>query len=204
MKRMKIALPIIVEGRYDKSTLSSFVDAKIITTDGFSIFNSSEKKALIKKLAEKDGIILITDSDAGGRQIRSFLSGILPSEKIYNLYIPQVEGKEKRKKTRSKEGLLGVEGMTRETLEKLLSPFAELTPCEEKNIDIEKRTLTKLDLFRDGLSGGENSLRLREALAKKLSLPKNMSAKALIDAVNLIFDYEEYEKALVAVKSEFI
>ncbi len=204
MKRMKISLPIIVEGRYDKSTLSSIVDAKIITTDGFSVFNSSEKKSLIKKLTEKTGIILITDSDAGGRQIRSFLRGFLPSEKIFNLYIPEVKGKEKRKKTASKEGLLGVEGMTREILEKLLKPFESKTPCEEK-VDIqEKKTVTKLDFFSDGLSGRENSQKLREKLAERLGLPKNMSAKAVIDAINLLYGYEEYRAALDFVKENYV
>ena len=204
MKRMKISLPIIVEGRYDKSTLSSIVDAKIITTGGFSLFNSSEKKALIKKLAEKKGIILLTDSDAGGRQIRSFLMGFLPSDKIFNLYIPEVEGKEKRKRTASKEGLLGVEGMTREVLERLLLPFEEKDPCEEKASSKEKREVTKLDFFSDGLSGKENSQALRESLAKKLGLPRNMSAKAMIEAINLLYSYEEYSSALLCIKENYV
>ena len=203
MNKMKISLPIIVEGRYDKSTLSSIIDAKIITTGGFSLFNSSEKKALIKKLAEKKGIILLTDSDAGGRQIRSFLMGFLPSDKIFNLYIPEVEGKEKRKKTASKEGLLGVEGMTRETLEKLLKPFACKDPCEEKHDIEDRKTITKLDFFSDGLSGGENSQKQREILAKRLDLPKNMSAKAMIDAINLLYSYDEYKAAIASVRENY-
>ena len=204
MKRMKISLPIIVEGKYDKSTLSSIVDAKIITTGGFSVFNSTEKKTLIKKLAEKGGIILITDSDAGGRQIRNFLTGILPSDRIFNLYIPELEGKEKRKRTASKEGLLGVEGMTREVLERLLLPFEEKAPCKENASHEDKREVTKLDFFSDGISGGENSQALREALAKKLGLPRNMSAKAMIDAINLLYGYEEYSAALVSIKENYV
>ncbi len=201
MEKLRISLPIIVEGRYDKSTLSSFVSAKIITTDGFSVFNSKEKRALIKKLAEKEGIIIITDSDAGGRQIRSFLSGFVPNDKIHHLYIPQILGKEKRKKSASKEGYLGVEGMERETLEKLLKPFTTSTPCEENEINSNKRMLTKLDLFADGLSGGEGASYLRAELAARLGLPRDMSAKALVDAINLLYSYEEYKSTLSNIKN---
>ena len=122
MEKKKISLPIIVEGKYDKNTLSQIFDAHIITLGGFSVFNSKEKQLLIKRLA-KDGVILMTDSDGGGKQIRSFLLGILPSDKVKNVYIPKLEGKEKRKDKPSKSGLLGVEGMSRETLERLLLPF---------------------------------------------------------------------------------
>jgi len=115
-EKERIKLPIIVEGRYDKSKISSIFDATVITTGGFAIFNSKEKRALIKKLAERGGIILLTDSDAGGVQIRSYLSGILPKDRIFHLYIPEVEGKERRKRAPSKAGLLGVEGMDAESL----------------------------------------------------------------------------------------
>ena len=105
--RIKIALPIIVEGKYDKSTLLSIFDTTVVTLGGFGIFNSKEKQSLIRKIA-KDGIIVLTDSDGAGKTIRSFLNGIIPKDKIYNLYIPKIEGKEKRKSAPSKEGLLGV------------------------------------------------------------------------------------------------
>ena len=193
-ERKKIKLPIIVEGRYDKSTLSSIFDATVVATDGFSVFNSSEKRALIKKLAERGGIILLTDSDAGGRQIRSFLSGFLPKDKIYHLYIPEVEGKERRKKTSSKAGLLGVEGMSREILEKVLSPFIDAGACDENADKSNAKMLTKLDFFNDGLSGGTDAEEKRYALAKALSLPSGMSAKALIEAINLTVGYEEYAR----------
>ena len=107
-----IALPIVVEGRYDKSAILSMFSANVITTEGFGIFNSAEKQQLIRKIAGKSGIILLTDSDGGGRQIRSFLTSILPPEKIFQLYIPRIAGKERRKDRPSKEGVLGVEGVT--------------------------------------------------------------------------------------------
>lgn len=189
--RIKIALPIIVEGRYDKITLSSYFDANIITTGGFSIFNSKEKQILIRKLAEAGGVILLTDSDGGGRQIRSFLLGILPKEKIHNLYVPEVSGKERRKTKSSKAGLLGVEGMSREVLVRLLSPFAIGESAEVRR---EGRQLTKLDFYLDGLSGGEGSSEKRKRLALSLGLPHDMTAGALIEAINILYSYDEYKK----------
>ena len=190
--RLKINLPIIVEGRYDKSAICSIFDATVITTSGFSVFNSREKQCLIRKLAERGGVIVLTDSDAGGAQIRKFLSGILPSGKIYNLYIPQIRGKERRKSAPSRSGYLGVEGMSAEVLKELLTPFSERG---EALSDKEKREVTKLDFYSDGFSGGENSADMRNKLAHSLGLPENMSAKALLEAINLLFDYERYTEA---------
>ena len=197
-EKIKISLPIIVEGKYDKCTLASIFDAVIVTTGGFGIFNSKEKRALIKKLGEK-GIILLTDSDGGGKQIRSYLSGILPKDKIFNLYIPEIEGKERRKKTASKAGLLGVEGMTREVLEKVLSPFISDGSCQKNADSGDGRMLTKLDFFNDGLSGGRDSSVKRAEIAKALGFPSDMSANALIEAVNLTVGYKGYEEARDAV-----
>ena len=121
-KRSKISLPIVVEGRYDKSTLLSIFDTTVITLGGFAVFNSKEKQMLLRRVA-KDGIIILTDSDGAGKLIRSFLNGIIPKDKIYNLYVPKIAGKEKRKSAPSKEGLLGVEGMGREELTRVLAPF---------------------------------------------------------------------------------
>ena len=195
-EKKRVALPIIVEGRYDKSTLSSMFEAKIITTDGFGIFNSKEKQALIKKIAERGGVILLTDSDAGGRQIRSFLSGIIPKEKIFHLYIPKVEGKEKRKKSPSKSGLLGVEGMDRAVLESALAPFIEGAPCKEKGEGLPQKSVTKADFFADGLTGTDGASEKRRILAEHLGLPGDMSANALISALNLCFGYGEYKNAV--------
>ena len=192
-EKIKISLPIIVEGKYDKCTLTSIFDATVISTNGFGVFNSSEKRALIKKLGEH-GIILLTDSDGGGKQIRSYLSGILPKDKVFHLYIPQIEGKERRKKSASKAGLLGVEGMSREILEKVFEPFISQGACCENKRNPEEKMLTKLDFFKDGLSGGDASSEKRKRLAKALGFPQDMSANALIEAINLTVGYDGYEK----------
>lgn len=190
-EKRKIKFPIIVEGRYDKSAISSIFDATVITTGGFSIFNNREKQALIKKLSERGGIILLTDSDGGGKQIRAFLLGIVEKDKIHNVYIPEIQGKEKRKSAPSKAGLLGVEGVGREVLEKVLLPFCENgTNCRK-----DEKTLTKLDLFQDGLSGKEGSSEKRERLALELGLPKDMSANALVEIINLAYGYSVYKDA---------
>jgi ribonuclease M5 len=194
MEKPRIKLPVVVEGRYDKSTLLSMFSATVVTTGGFSVFNSKEKRLLIKRLAEGGGIILLTDPDAGGKQIRSFISGILPKDKIFNLYVPKIEGKERRKRSPSKAGLLGVEGMGREVLMRVLDPFIDRGACEEISENEEKREVTKLDFFNDGLSGGENSSEKRARLAEALLLPTDMSAKALLEAVNLVCGYDEYKR----------
>lgn len=195
-EKIKISLPIIVEGRYDKSTLASVFDATIITTGGFSVFNSKEKQTLIRKLAERGGVILLTDSDAGGRQIRSFLLGILPKEKIFNVYVPEIKGKEKRKSSPSKAGLLGVEGMEREVLVKALSPFIKSELNEKKST----RPVTKLDFYNDGLTGKDGSQDRRASLARSLDLPHDMTANALIEAINLLYSYEIYREKIEAQK----
>ena len=186
-EKIKIALPIIVEGRYDKSTLSGFLDATVVTTGGFSVFNNKEKQALIRRLAGEGGIILLTDSDGGGRQIRSFISGIVAGAPIHHLHIPKIEGKEKRKLHASRSGLLGVEGMEKETLLRLLEPF-RVDAKDQK----ERKMITKLDFFEHGLAGGENSSALRATVAKRAGLPDDMTAKALLEALNLLYGYEEF------------
>lgn len=190
MEKTKISLPIIVEGRYDKSALSGFVDATILTTDGFSIFNNKEKQALLRRVA-KDGIIVLTDSDGGGKQIRSFLAGILPSDKIYNLYIPKIEGKERRKRKPSASGNLGVEGMDKEIILRLLSPFAE-----GENSAKEGKMITKVDFFTDKLTGCESASKNRAILCRECGLPDDMTPNALLEAMNLLYGYEEYKKII--------
>ncbi len=196
MDKIRIDIPIVVEGKYDKNTLLQIIDGTVITTGGFSVFNSKEKRSLILKLAEKNGIILLTDSDGGGAQIRKFLLGILPKEKVYNLYIPKIEGKEKRKDKASKSGLLGVEGMGREVIEKLFAPFAKCGGVSQKNTDFERKMITKLDFFEDGLSGGADASVKRDTLAAHFNLPSGMSAKALLEALNIIAGYDEYKRAV--------
>lgn len=188
MEKLKISLPIIVEGRYDKSALMGFLDATVITTGGFSIFNNKEKQELIKRIG-KNGIIILTDSDGGGKQIRRFLMGILPEGEIHNLYIPKVAGKESRKRKASKAGTLGVEGMEKETILRLLAPFTD-----GERVQQSKREITKADFFADGLTGRDNSSERRRRLCDECNLPDDMTPNALLEAMNLLYGYDEYRK----------
>ncbi len=188
MNKLKINLPVVVEGKYDLIKLQSIIDAKIIKTDGFSIFDSKENKEYIRQLAEKNGIIVLTDSDSAGLLIRNHLNSILPKDKIFHIYPPQIEGKEKRKTTHSKEGFLGVEGISADILRKLFEPFTQTENTEQK------RLITKTDFFEDGLTGNSNSKEKREKLLKKLNLPKNLSANALFDTLNFLYSYEQYKE----------
>ena len=191
MEKIKIDLPIIVEGRYDKSALMGYLDAKIITTGGFSIFNDKEKQALIRRIGE-NGIILLTDSDGGGKQIRKFLQGIIPKEKIHNLYIPKIEGKEKRKSKASKEGTLGVEGMEKEVILRLIAPFVL-----EERTQKDTKMITKVDFFQDKLTGCDNASENRAWLCRECNLPNDMTPNALLEAMNLLYGYNEY-KAIIS------
>ena len=189
-EKTKITLPIIVEGRYDKATLSGFLDATIITTGGFSIFNNKEQQALIRRIA-CNGVIILTDSDGGGKQIRKFLSSILPKEKIHNLYIPKIAGKESRKRKPSASGNLGVEGMDKETILRLLSPF-----ITDENKQKVSKMLTKVDFFEDKLTGAPNSSARREEICRALDLPHDMTPNALLAALNMLLGYERYKELI--------
>lgn len=201
MEKKKISLPIIVEGKYDKNTLSQIFDARIFTLGGFGVFNSKEKQSLLRRIA-KDGVILLTDSDGGGRQIRSFLLGILPPDKVKNVYIPVIEGKEKRKTKASRSGVLGVEGMSREVLERLLAPFVDNGGRVELFAQNDGKMITKVDFYLDGLTGKDNSGERRRALCRHFDLPEDMTAKALIEALNLLVGYEEYKNAVSALLAD--
>jgi ribonuclease M5 len=196
MEKIKVPYPVLVEGKYDKNTLLQIIDASVIPVGGFSVFNSAEKKSLIRKLAEAGGIIVLMDSDGGGKQIRSYLSGIIPKEKIYNLYIPKVEGKEKRKTAPSKEGLLGVEGMGREELIRVLAPFVVNDNGNTEFDTKSKEMITKVDFYKDKLTGAENSAMRRDELAKRFDLPSGMSANALLEALNIVTSIEEYRRVV--------
>jgi len=196
-EKIKLRLPLICEGRYDKATLSGYVIGNIITTGGFSIFNNKEKQALIRKIA-MDGIIVLCDSDGGGKQIRAFLSGLLPPDKIHHVYIPKIEGKEKRKRVAGKAGLLGVEGMSREVLWRILSPFA-VSECDAGDSP-EKKIITKTDLYLDGLSGGMDSSEKRRRLCALADLPDDMTAKALLEALNLLYGYDDYKRMVAELQ----
>lgn len=195
MDKLKIPIPIVVEGKYDKITLSSVLDAMIVTTGGFGIFSRDELLSLIRKLGNERGIIVLTDSDGAGGVIRSYISSALPKDKIINLYIPCISGKERRKKAPSKSGLLGVEGMSAETIRKIFAPFAD------ENADLSKferrgDPITKSDLYADGLSGRPDSAARRAALAESLDLPPTLTANALLEALNLLYGKESYLEAL--------
>ncbi len=187
-----ISMPVIVEGRYDKNTLLQIFDANVFTTGGFSIFNSKERQILFRKIA-KDGVIILADSDGGGKQIRGFLQSVIPKDKIFNLYIPKIEGKERRKKAPSKEGYLGVEGMEREVLERIFAPFITDGNNEQKSKKRAKM-ITKVDFFEDKLTGFPNSSARRRELCSLAELPCDMTANALLEALNLLFGYEEYKE----------
>ena len=188
MEKIKISLPIVVEGRYDKSTLSGFIDGVIITTEGFGIFSNKEKQTLIRRLG-KDGIILLTDSDGGGKQIRAFLKGILPPDKIHNLYIPNIEGKERRKRKPSAQGYLGVEGMEKDVLLKILSPFIDGKKAENTG-----KMITKVDFFEDNLTGCPDASANRSSMCRMAELPEDMNSNALLEAMNLLYGYDGYKE----------
>ena len=190
MEKKKIALPIVVEGRYDKTTLASMFDCTVISVGGFGVFNSKEKQALLKRLCA-DGAIILTDSDGGGVQIRLFLSGILPKDKIYHAYIPKLEGKERRKTKAGKAGLLGVEGMSRETLERVLAPFIEDGGRVEFLEKKDAKMLTKVDFFEHGLTGADGSADRRDRLSDLAGLPRGMTPNALLEAMNLLYSYDD-------------
>ena len=198
MKKLQIAYPIIVEGKYDRMKLLAICDGLIIKTDGFGVFKKDEKAALIRTLSRKSPIIVLTDSDGGGKVIRSHISSLVPKDKLIQLYIPKIEGKEKRKSEPSKEGILVVEGMENELLYKLLEPFStELnSEANEKLTKIAENPLSKVDFFVDGLTGGENSSAKRDELAKKFSLPSGMTPNALLEALKVVATYEEYLEAV--------
>ena len=198
MKKLKIAYPIIVEGKYDRMKLQAICEGLIIKTDGFGVFKAQEKAALIRALAKNSPIIVLTDSDGGGRVIRSHISSLVPKDRLIQLYIPKIEGKEKRKSEPSKEGTLGVEGMENELLYNLLAPFSSENDesVSEKLLEIAQNPLSKVDFFVDGLTGGENSSQKRDELAKKFDLPNGMTPNALIEALKVVATYEEYLKAV--------
>lgn len=193
MKRIKEV--IVVEGRYDKNTLSQVVDAAIVTLGGFAVFNDREKLAFLRRLAEKQGLIVLTDSDGAGFVIRNYLKGALPRDRVKQAYIPDVPGKERRKRHPGREGKLGVEGMRPQALLEALRR-AGATFLDEAEETPAKGELTKADLVELGLSGGENSASRRQALLRRLDLPEHLTANGLLEALNLLYDREELETLL--------
>lgn len=181
---IKIKEAIIVEGKYDKIKLSQIVDTVIIAVNGFNIFNDTGMQKTIRKLAETNGIIILTDSDRAGFLIRNFICGITDSKNIKHAYVPQIEGVEKRKETASKDGFLGVEGINDAIIEEAIKKAA----TEQKD---KKIYIAKSDFFRLGLAGRPDSRAKRERILEKMDLPTGISANALIEILNYTCTEEE-------------
>ena len=186
---IKIAEAIVVEGRYDKNTLSQIVDAPILETSGFGIMKNREQLELLRKVAQKRGLIVFTDSDGAGFVIRNYLKGAIPAQNLKHAYIPDILGKEKRKSAPGKEGKLGVEGMSPEVIIEALRRAG--ATVEGESVTRTAGNITKQDLMELGLSGGANSSQRRQDLLKKLDLPTQMSSNAMLQALNLLMGLEE-------------
>ena len=183
---------IVVEGRYDKNALSQVVDATIITLGGFAVFNDREKLAFLRRLAEQRGLIVLTDSDGAGFVIRNYLKGALPRDRVKQAYIPDIPGKERRKRTPGKEGKLGVEGMKPAVLLEALRRAGATFADEETVGERRKDPITKADLFALGLTGGTDSAAKRRALLKRLDLPEHLTPNGMLEALNLVYGREEF------------
>ena len=181
---------IVVEGRYDKNTLRQVVDAVVIETSGFGIFNDAQKQKLLRRMAEARGLIVLTDPDGAGFVIRNFIKSCVPPERLKQAYVPDIRGKEKRKARPSREGKLGVEGMRAEILTEALRRAG--ATFEDAQSPRAGQMITKADLYRLGLSGRENSARKRAELIRELDLPEHLSADALLDVLNATMSREEF------------
>ena len=187
-EKLKIKYPVIVEGKYDRLRLLSVMEGQILTTDGFGIFKQKEKLAVLRALAQKTPIIVLTDPDGAGKLIRAHIGSAVPPDRLIPLYVPCIEGKEKRKAEPSAAGFLGVEGQERALLYELLVPFAD------DGAALTENPLCKADLYADGLTGHSDSAARRDALAVKFGLPAGLTPNALLAALRVITTYEEYKK----------
>ena len=193
-QKIRLSRALVVEGRYDKIKLSSLVDGVILVTNGFGIYKDKELRRLIRFYAEKRGLIVLTDSDSAGRQIRGYIKSILPKElhdRVASIHIPQIKGKEKRKTAPSKEGTLGVEGIPADTLRELLEEYETGELNTSDNIPF-----TQNDLYEYGLSGGKDSAAKRQSLCVRLGIPQGLSAKALLDLLNTMYTREQLTEIL--------
>ena len=186
---------IVVEGRYDKNALRQVVEATVVETGGFGVFNDRERLALLRRLAAERGLILLTDSDGAGFVIRNFLKGAIPRDQLKQAYSPDIHGKERRKAAPGKEGKLGVEGMSPQVLlaalERAGATFEDGQPSEER-----AEPITKADLYALGLTGGQDSQTKRRALLQKLGLPEHMTANAMLEALNILYTRGEFLSAM--------
>jgi ribonuclease M5 len=191
---VKIKEAILVEGRYDKITLSQIVDAPIFQTDGFGIFKDKEKMSLLRQVAQKRGLIVFTDADGAGFVIRNHVKSAIPGQFLKHAYTPDLFGKERRKAAPGKEGKLGVEGMRPEIILDALRRAG--ATFEDDNNSLSRPSITKQDMFELGLSGGADSKTKRTALLKRLGFPAHMSANALLEALNLMYSKDELMEIL--------
>ena len=198
---IRIKEAIVVEGRYDKNTLSQLVDTLILETSGFGIFKNVEQMALLRKAAEKRGLIVFTDSDGAGFVIRNRIKSAIPGKYLKHAYIPDIYGKEKRKAKAGKEGKLGVEGMPPQVLEQALRRCGATFLEEESGGQRRSAQLSKADLFAAGLSGGPDSAQRRQAVLKRLELPEHMTANALLAVLNSCYTVQEVEALLEWTKT---
>ena len=196
---VKIKEAILVEGRYDKNTLSQIVDAPILETAGFGIFKDKKQMALLRQVAEKRGLIVFTDSDGAGFVIRNHVKSAIPAKYLKHAYIPDIMGKEKRKAAPGKEGKLGVEGMKPEIILEALRRSGATIEGEES---ASSHQITKQDLMALGLSGGPDASAKRLALLKKLNLPEHMSPNAMLQALNLLYSIEELTNLVETMENE--
>ena len=209
-QKLRLREAVIVEGRYDRIKLSGFISTPVIETGGFRVFKDKEKQALIRSIAERRGILIMTDVDSAGFVIRNFLKGIIPQKKIKHAYIPTVKGKEKRKPEPSKEGTLGVEGIDRDSLIKAIIDSGahienvavavgeRIAPPAvfDKSEEVFDSEITKLDFFDYGLTGSENSAKHRAEVLSSLGLPEYLTVNAMISALNCLFTKQEFEAYL--------
>ena len=193
---IRIREAIVVEGKYNKIRLNSAVDALVIETHGFGIFKDRELLNLLRLLAGERGLLVLTDSDSAGFVIRDYLSGVIPPDRIKHAYIPQLTGKERRKTSRSKEGLLGVEGIDCGIIEDAIRRAGATIENETANSNDREPPLTKLDLFEAGLTGGEKSAERRRQLLALLGLPKTLSANRLLAVLNATMSRRKFEQTM--------
>ncbi len=196
---IRIREAVLVEGRYDVNTLRQIVDTVVLETGGFRIFNDEDRLRLIRRIAAVRGLIILTDSDGAGFVIRNYLKGALPKEQVKQAYIPDIAGKEPRKRKGSREGKLGLEGTRPEIIQKALinagATILDGEPAELNKINL----ITKADLYAYGLSGGQGSAERRRALLKRLELPEHMTANALLEYINAVSTKEELEQIIKSV-----
>ncbi|MBQ3045806.1 MAG: DUF4093 domain-containing protein [Clostridia bacterium] len=195
---IKIKQAVIVEGKYDKIKLSGIIDAPIIQTDGFGIFKDKELQLMIRKLAEKRGILVLTDSDSAGFKIRSFIGSTVNQKDIIHAYIPDIFGKESRKTEPSKEGKIGVEGVSEQVIMQALANAGVL--CESASEP--ERPITKLDLYELGFTGGPDSSKKRAALLRYYSFPERLSSNSLVKVLNCITTYEQFLNDVKEIEEE--